>query len=82
MAEGLFAFLVFAGISIYCWALVLRPRFRQRILKPGWLFRRWTKQERADVDAVTLAFSLAGALLFSIITIVAVVAAVYHLFSD
>jgi hypothetical protein len=81
MVEGVIAFLIFAGISSYCWALVLRPKFRQRMSEPvgGW---RRSKQERADMDAVSLASALVGALFFSMITVVFGVVVIYRFLVD
>jgi hypothetical protein len=50
--------------------------------EPGWWFWRLSKQERADMDAVSLASALVGALFFSMITVVFGVVVIYRFLVD
>jgi hypothetical protein len=89
MAAGITGFLIVASISTFCWLNVLSPRIRRRLnFRPRWpmgWFWGWVwplkKQDRADLDAMSLASSLIGALLFSMITVVWLVVGLYRCFA-
>jgi len=68
--DGVFGFLIVVGTSIFCWFMALKPTFRRRQSEPAYYFWRLTKQDRRDMDAVSQAVSLVGAMLFSMITLV------------
>jgi hypothetical protein len=76
--NGVFGFLVFLGISIFCWLMVLKPSFRRSQNEPAYYFWRLKKQGRRDLDAMYLAASLVVAMLFSMITLVFVVVAIFR----
>jgi hypothetical protein len=79
--NGVFGFLVFLGISVVCWVMVLKPSFRRNKNEPVYYFWRLNKQGRRDLDAMYLAASLVGAMLFSMITLVFVIVAISRFLS-
>ena len=79
MAETVITLLFFAGISTFCWLMVFRSAARRKFNKPGNDFWRLSKQGREDWDAGMWAGYLIGAMVFSLITLVFIVAGVYHL---
>jgi hypothetical protein len=80
--DGFIGFVVVLGISIFCWIMVLRPTFRRKQNEPGYDFWRLKKQDRRDMDAVSLAGSLVGAMVFSMITLVWVIVAIVRFLSS
>jgi len=75
------AFLLFAGISVFCWVTVFRSSTRRKFDQPGADFWRLSSQGREDWDAMSLASSLILAMVFSLITIVFLVVGIYRLFA-
>ena len=67
--NDVFGFLVVLGISIFCWVMILKPSSRRKQNEPAYHFWRLGKQDRHDLDAMSLAGFLVGALLFSMITL-------------
>ena len=80
--DAVFGFLVVVGISIFCWFMALKPTFRRNQNAPAYYFWRPRKQERREMDAVSQAFSLVFAMLFSMITLVWVIIAVSRFLSQ
>ena len=68
-----FSIFVLVVLSAFCWLMVLNPSARKRLGEPPLTFFkiRMSKDERAVEEATVIAIYLAGALLFSMITIAA-----------
>ena len=82
--DGVFGFLVFLGISVFCWIMVFNPAFRRKQSEPrpwAYYFWRLKKQDRRDLDAMYLAGFLVGALLFSMVTLVWFIVAIVRFLS-
>jgi hypothetical protein len=79
VAENIIALLFFAGISTFCWVMVFRSSARRKSNEAAYYFWRLTKQGREDWDAMSLAGYLIVAMVFSLVTLVFVVAGIVHL---
>ena len=66
-------------MSAFCWLLVFRPGLRRKVSQPIW---RVTKEGRETIDAVAMATNLILAMVFSLVTIVFIVVAVYRYFAQ
>ena len=66
----LISLLFLVALSAFCWLNVFSSRLRRKFDRPAVTFWRLNKQDRDDWDAMMLAASLVGGMLFSLLTIV------------
>jgi len=78
VAKNVITFLFLLGLSVFCWAMVFSSSTRRKFDKPTYNFWRLNSQDREDWSALSLAGYLAGAMFFSLLTLVLVVVGVYR----
>jgi hypothetical protein len=78
---NLFSILFLAGLSTFCWVMVVNRSARQKSNKPAYDFWKMSKEGREMHDAATLAAMLVLALFFSLMTIFVAVVSVISWFN-